>query len=338
MTREAGWYDDPQDANNLRYWDGVQWTNHTSPRQKPNLEQSGIGSPNLQGQGQGQPGQQGYGRVGQAGPGYGQQEQQGFGQQGYGAPGQPGPQGYGAAGQQGQESQQGQGYGQPSQQGYGQPGQPNNPYAGQTGQQPYQYGDRQGGWGQPMPGGGYANAYGGPTTRDGQPLAGWGMRFLARLIDGVLLSLILGVIGLALVAPDFLSNMTDWFEDLAAGASSSAVLPGDLQSDILRLGLFTGLGTLVYEALMLKFFGATVGKMATGLRVRPVDGDGNLPWSTAVIRALVWNGPSLLGGIPGLGTAGSLFTIVNGLWPLWDKRRQSLNDKIANTAVVKKRA
>lgn len=307
MTREAGWYDDPQDSNNLRYWDGVQWTSHTSPRQKPDLEQSGIGSPNLQGQG---PGQQGYGQAGQPGQGYGQPGQQG--QQGYGQPGQ--------------------------QQGYGQPGQPNNPYAGQTGQQPYQYGDRQGGWGQPMPGGGYANAYGGATTRDGQPLAGWGMRLVARIIDWLLLGLVLGAIGFALVAPDFMSHLTDWIDDLSTGVSSEAVMPGDLQSDIFRLGLFTGLGALVYEALMLKFFGATVGKMATGLRVRLAAGEGKLPWSTAVIRALVWYGPSLLGGIPGLGTAGSFFTIVNGLWPLWDKRKQSLNDKFANTAVVKKRA
>ncbi len=339
MTREAGWYDDPQESNNLRYWDGVQWTSHTSPRQKPNLEQSGIGSPNLQSQGQGQPGQQGggwrQGWPGQQGqPGQpGQQGQQG--QQGYGESG-PRQQGYGESGPR----QEGYGESGPRQQGYGQQGygQQNNPYAGQTGQQPYHYGDRQGGWGQPMPGGGYANAYGGPATPDGHPLAGWGMRFLARIIDGVLLALVLGALGLAVVAPDFVSNFIDWIDEVATGASSGAVMPADLQSDIFRLGLFTGIGTLIYELLMLKFFSATVGKLATGLRVRPAASDGRLPWSTAAIRSLVWNGPSLLGGVPGLGTAGSLFTVVNGLWPLWDKRKQSLNDKVASTAVVKKRA
>ena len=27
-----GWYDDPQDAAQLRYFDGVVWTAHTTPR------------------------------------------------------------------------------------------------------------------------------------------------------------------------------------------------------------------------------------------------------------------------------------------------------------------
>src|SRR3954469_10556032 len=28
----AGWYAGPQDATQLRYWDGSQWTEHRSPR------------------------------------------------------------------------------------------------------------------------------------------------------------------------------------------------------------------------------------------------------------------------------------------------------------------
>ena len=33
QTTAAGWYPDPQDARLLRYWDGSQWTGHTSPAQ-----------------------------------------------------------------------------------------------------------------------------------------------------------------------------------------------------------------------------------------------------------------------------------------------------------------
>ena len=67
-------------------------------------------------------GQPGYGQPGQ--PGYGQPGQQGYGQQGYGQQGQPG------YGQQGQPGYGQQGYGQPGQPGYGQPGygQPGYPY------------------------------------------------------------------------------------------------------------------------------------------------------------------------------------------------------------------
>jgi hypothetical protein len=31
----AGWYADPQDATQYRYWDGAQWTDHRSPRTAP---------------------------------------------------------------------------------------------------------------------------------------------------------------------------------------------------------------------------------------------------------------------------------------------------------------
>ena len=45
MTQPAGWYDDPQDASQLRYWDGVVWSEHVSPRISPTVGQSTIGLP-----------------------------------------------------------------------------------------------------------------------------------------------------------------------------------------------------------------------------------------------------------------------------------------------------
>src|SRR5664280_2094068 len=45
MTQPSGWYDDPQDPSQLRYWDGVVWTSHVSPRVSPTVEQSTIGMP-----------------------------------------------------------------------------------------------------------------------------------------------------------------------------------------------------------------------------------------------------------------------------------------------------
>lgn len=32
MNAQAGWYDDPQDSSQLRYWDGNNWTEHRAPR------------------------------------------------------------------------------------------------------------------------------------------------------------------------------------------------------------------------------------------------------------------------------------------------------------------
>jgi len=45
MTQPSGWYDDPQDASQLRYWDGVVWSSHVTPKVSPTVEQSTIGMP-----------------------------------------------------------------------------------------------------------------------------------------------------------------------------------------------------------------------------------------------------------------------------------------------------
>jgi uncharacterized RDD family membrane protein YckC len=46
MTQQpAGWYDDPQDPSQLRYWDGVVWSTHVSPKISPTVEKSTIGMP-----------------------------------------------------------------------------------------------------------------------------------------------------------------------------------------------------------------------------------------------------------------------------------------------------
>ena len=45
MTQPAGWYDDPQDPSQLRYWDGVIWSNNVTPKVSPTVGQSNIGMP-----------------------------------------------------------------------------------------------------------------------------------------------------------------------------------------------------------------------------------------------------------------------------------------------------
>jgi len=105
----AGWYDDPQDPTQQRYWDGSTWTDQRRTEQGPPPYQGQFGQPASTGQPQhGQPAQHGqvYGGA-QPGPAqYGQpqyqQPTQGYQQQGQGYP-QPGqgypPQGYGYPGQ-----------------------------------------------------------------------------------------------------------------------------------------------------------------------------------------------------------------------------------------------
>jgi uncharacterized RDD family membrane protein YckC len=67
-----GWYPDPANASQQRYWDGAAWTDATAPA-APTYSPPGYGAP-------------GYGAPGYGAPGYGYQAP-GYGAPGYGAPG-----------------------------------------------------------------------------------------------------------------------------------------------------------------------------------------------------------------------------------------------------------
>ena len=73
MTQPAGWYDDPQDTSKLRYWDGVVWSSHVTPKVSPTVEQSHIGMPYPVAPASArQPGPQDRGQAGGQWPAYGQ--------------------------------------------------------------------------------------------------------------------------------------------------------------------------------------------------------------------------------------------------------------------------
>lgn len=274
MSQQPGWYDDPQDDQNLRYWDGVQWSNHTSPKRMPGLDQVGQGGTHHEPGPADQPAQVWGGQ----GPSGGQQQGQWGGQQ-----------------------------------------------QGQWG------GQQQGQWSAPMPGADdrWQQPQRRDTTPDGQPLAGWGMRLLARIVDGILLSLVTGFVILPLVDPTLLEDYTNWITTV--DATSALDVPEGLAAGLLRVSLVSLVAGLAYEILMLRFVGATVGKLLTGLRVRMRETPGQLPWGAAAIRGLIWQGPSAINGF------GQIFMLLNGLWPLWDAKRQALHDKAARTNVVRNR-
>ncbi len=58
-----GWYEDPDDADQLRYFDGVVWSSHTNPRKSPTADRSNIGRAVQPGPGAGS-----WGAPGSAGP------------------------------------------------------------------------------------------------------------------------------------------------------------------------------------------------------------------------------------------------------------------------------
>ncbi|MEU6342330.1 RDD family protein [Streptomyces sp. NPDC046977] len=147
-----------------------------------------------------------------------------------------------------------------------------------------------------------------PALAGMPPLADSGQRFLARLIDGLIL---IPVVVVVFAVVGFSGGFGKTF----------------LASVLLSVAIF------LYEALMLRTSGQTVGKKVMKIRVARL-ADGAVPGDAAWTRAGVYAGLGVVSNlIPCLGAIPSL---LNALWHLWDKPyRQCWHDKAAKTVVVK---
>jgi uncharacterized RDD family membrane protein YckC len=306
MSQRAGWYDDPENPENLRYFDGIVWTSHTTPRTSPSAAQSTIGlaqPPAATQQVPTAPAQQlpygGASTPHDQPPQYGQQQ---YGQQQYGQ----------------------QQYGQGPQ--YGPPGYPPVPAGGYNTMPPA-----------------YSTALGVKTTPDGVPLASYGQRVGAWIIDFLIQLVITTVAGWYWLS-QFVSWYTAWFTDLmnqaeAGGGTNidQTQLSGEISGFVLPVSLISFAVTIIYQVAFLTWKGATPGKLALGIAVRLREKPGNPTLVVALRRQLLYIGTSLLSLVPGIGTASIIIKLLNLLWPLWDDKRQALHDKIAATNVVVRR-
>lgn len=180
------------------------------------------------------------------------------------------------------------------------------------------------------------------TTPDGVPLAGWWQRVGASLIDMPILFALVGLLAFPVVA-DLVRGFGDFFGDTATAIQNGTEPPSNLQfqRDITgKLIVLAVTGLVVnfaYTVGFLMWKQATPGKLALGLRVRLREHP-SLPMSAVLKRwAVQVAAPGLVGQVPFVGLLGSLFSLLDSLWPLWDDRRQALHDKAAGTNVVRLR-
>ena len=97
--------------------------------------------------------------------------------------------------------------------------------------------------------------------------------------------------------------------------------------------IFAGAALLLAYAVWFLFTlrnGQTPGKQMVGIHVIRTNGEPS-GWTDTFIREFVleWLAVGFLSGI-----TGGIFYAVNYLWPLWDKDKQALHDKLAETLVV----
>lgn len=146
-------------------------------------------------------------------------------------------------------------------------------------------------------------------------------RLVARIIDAVILGVVLTVF---MVLAFLILAGAASVDDGSGGATGVGFLG--------FLGLMTLSMVIVYayEAVMIGFWGATVGKMIMKVKVvKPRDGE--VPGiGSGLVRYLI---PGLCALIPFVGWIGTVVCYVS---PTFDStgRRQGWHDKVANTIVV----
>ena len=136
--------------------------------------------------------------------------------------------------------------------------------------------------------------------------AGFGVRFLAALIDGVVIGLIGGVLGLLAGIPGTVLDS----EIVSLAASGFAQL-------------FAVIIAVAYYVYFIGSRGQTPGKMALKIKVIKVDTQQAPGYLNAFLREAVGKFLS------------AIVLFLGYFWMLWDEKKQTWHDKIVNTIVIK---
>lgn len=155
---------------------------------------------------------------------------------------------------------------------------------------------------------------------DGRPLASWGKRVGAFLIDLLVFMAFGAAVVFTLVYPRVQDGHITFTED----GEMLGATPQDVQAFATAFILLFSFSAL-YKLLLEGRDGQTLGKKAVGIRVVRAEDGGPISYGKAFFR---WFIAWVLNFIPFGG-------IVDLLWPLWDPRKQTLHDKAAGTVVVK---
>lgn len=161
---------------------------------------------------------------------------------------------------------------------------------------------------------------GGPGAASplGWHYGGFWMRFLARFIDNVVL-----IAPILILAAVLIPNLLR--------ARGDAPNPALAAFSLIFL-LATFLAMISYEVLMLRYWGATVGKMVCGLKVVRSDGR-SLGWGVSFGRFFMCN--VVTEGIPYVNL---VLMLISGIMAGVDQEKRSLHDRVCDTRVVYKRS
>lgn len=143
---------------------------------------------------------------------------------------------------------------------------------------------------------------------------GFWIRFCGVIIDGILLQLIRIPMSLLIVG-----SMVTPLQSLQA-----RVAPVAMTGAMLTLTLVSMLIAFLYEVTMIRYFGATVGKMAIGVKVIRADGS-NIGWGVSIGRYFM----KIVSG---------MILAIGYIMAGFDDEKRALHDRVCDTRVVYKRS
>jgi uncharacterized RDD family membrane protein YckC len=163
-------------------------------------------------------------------------------------------------------------------------------------------------------------------------LADFWQRLVARLLDGVAVSVIMSPLWIW-----FFVWYTAKISDLMpVDAQDPAQVRQLLHTELKLMGvslLFGGIAALVfffYDWFQHAKWGQTIGKRIVKIKVVALPDRAPVTGGAALKRAALY---ALAPQVP---LVGSIFGLLDNLWLLWDKpNRQCLHDKVADTVVIK---
>jgi len=163
-----------------------------------------------------------------------------------------------------------------------------------------------------------------PDAEAGMVDAGRGERFLAALIDGLVPTIVVIAILLAVAIPAY----EDYQQQHVPGIEPPPLGSGHhVTATWAWLGGLALFGYFVYSAVLVYLYGQTFGKRAMGIRVVRPDGS-RVAFSRFIF--LRWLPIAMIGSIPFVGWIASLLDPLL----IFRESRLCLHDDIANTRVV----
>ncbi|MGB7820418.1 MAG: RDD family protein [Ornithinibacter sp.] len=189
----------------------------------------------------------------------------------------------------------------------------------------------------------YAPGAGGWTTRsdvlpDGDVLAQWWQRLLARIVDVVIIGVLSAIVAWPWLGQAF-TLMGDFLQESVEAGSGGAepdivAFQAEFVDALLPVVIASLVVSVVYEVVFLVWRSATPGKMLFGTMVRRTGGRGRLTVVDALKRQAIEVATGILGFVPVISIFASMISVLDPAWLLWDPRRQALHDKVADTVVV----